>query len=178
MNRLSDIANGLQAALHRLVPRILSQVCRDPNSPCHGCFDRNWWHYKVRDFPSVILQQGGYALAVASELDVFAGDRDALRGLAAASARFWNARAIRHGAFEEYYPWEQGYPPLAFSTLAAMKLAALGAVERNEVQPGAEIAARQLQSRFEAQAANQQVAGLAALAWVRKVFPDLVADTA
>jgi hypothetical protein len=35
-------------------------------------------------------------------------------------------------------------------------------------------ASRQLQERFEGQAANQQIAGLAALAWARKSFPELV----
>ncbi|MFH0909090.1 MAG: hypothetical protein V1929_10035 [bacterium] len=162
----------LETWLGRALPRILSQVCRDPNSACYGCFDRNWWHYKVRDFPSIILQQGGYALWIAAQ--AFPEHKDAFTALAAASARFWNDRATRRGAFEEYYPWEQGYPPLAFSTLAVMKLAARGAVERNEVHPGARIAAHQLTHRFESQAANQQVAGLAALAWLQKVFPDLV----
>jgi hypothetical protein len=164
--------------MQRLLPRMLSQACRDPNSPCHGCFDRNWWHYKIRDFPSIILQQGGYALWVASKLNMGAEDAAALGGLAAASARFWNRRATMRGAFEEYYPWEQGYPPLAFSTLAVMKLVAAGVVAEQDVRAGAEVAAYQLQNRFEQQAANQQVAGLAALAWIRNVFPALVGDKA
>jgi hypothetical protein len=46
-----------------------------------------------------------------------------------------------------------------------------------EVRAGTAVASRQLQSRFESQAAHQQVAGLAALAWCRKVLPELVSDT-
>ena len=80
--------------------------------------------------------------------------------IAAASARFWNARAQKHYAFEEYYPWEQGYPPLAFATLAVAKLADQGVVAVEDVRDGLRIAARQLRTRFEAQAGNQQVAGL------------------
>src|SRR3712207_9393004 len=100
------------------MPRILTQVCRDPTSPLYGCADRNWWHYKIRDFSSIILQQAGYALHLAGTLPEWSRDRPALDALAAGSARFWNARAQKHYAFEEYYPWEQGYPPLAFATLA------------------------------------------------------------
>ena len=100
---------------------------------------------------------------------------DEARRIAAGACRFWNARALRHGAFEEYYPWEQGYPPLAFSTLAIAKLAAAGAVPAGEL-PGLKIAAEQLVSRFEGQAANQQVAGLAAAAWVRKATGLVSAD--
>ncbi len=158
--------------------RLLTQGCRDPHSPLWGSFDRDWWHYRIRDFPSIILQQGGYAVYLASQWGENAKQREAMLRLAAAAARFWNSRAVRPRAFEEYYPWEQGYPPLAFSTLAVMKLVAAGVIEANEVEAGASVAARQLQSRFESQAANQQIAGLAALAYCRKCFPSMVSESA
>lgn len=157
-----------------LLPRLLTQVCRDPNSPAYGCFDRNWWHYKIRDFPSIILQQGGYALYCAAQLPAFTSQADGLRGLAAASCRFWNQRAVKYGAFEEYYPWERGYPPVAFSALTVAKLAASGVVDVKVIMPGLKRAARDLQNRFEARAANQQVTGTAALCWIRKIAPSLI----
>ncbi|MEI9959627.1 MAG: hypothetical protein WDM76_00440 [Limisphaerales bacterium] len=98
--------------------------------------------------------------------------------MTAAAGRFLESPRFATGArSKEYYPWEQGYPPLAFSTLAVMKLAAAGVIPLDKVRQGATVAARQLQSRFESQAANQQVAGLAALAWCRKNFPDLVSES-
>ncbi len=168
----TDLHAPLLAVARNWLPRILTQVCRDPTSPLYGCADRNWWHYKIRDFSSIILQQAGYALHQAAKLPEWQADREALDAIAAASARFWNLRAHKHYAFEEYYPWEQGYPPLAFATLAVAKLAHDGVVPVDEVRAGLRIAARQLRSRFEDKAANQQVAGLAALAWVDKVLPD------
>lgn len=171
-------ADQLADAAVMLVPRLLTQACRDPNSPCYGSFDRDWWHYKIRDFPSIILQQGGYTAWLAAGLPVFSGWKNELTALAAAACRFWNRRATLRGAFEEYYPREEGYPPLAFSALAAAKLAAAGVVQPAEIEVGARVAARQLLSRLESEAANQQVAGLAALAWLRRVFPALVPDTA
>lgn len=63
MKQLADTSDALTAAAERLVPRILTQVCRDPNSVCYGAFDRDWWHYRIRDFPSIILQQGGMKYA-------------------------------------------------------------------------------------------------------------------
>lgn len=167
-----DLHEPLLAVARRWLPRILTQVCRDPTSPLYGCADRNWWHYKIRDFPSIILQQAGYALHQAAGLPEWRNDREALNALAAASARFWNERAQKHFAFEEYYPWEQGYPPLAFSTLAVAKLVYDGVLPIDDVGPGLRVAARQLRTRFEDKAANQQVAGLAALAWIDKVLPD------
>lgn len=167
------LATALSTLVAEQLPRWLSQACRDPNDAAHGCFDRNWWHYRIRDFASVILQQGGYAAHLAARLRPDGIDPEAANALAAASCRFWNTRAIRHGAFEEYYPWEQGYPPLAFSTLAVAKLAHAGIVPLADILPGLRVAARQLASRFEPKAANQQVAGLAALAWIRKIAPEL-----
>lgn len=165
--------------LSEFLPRILSQCCRDSNSPAYGCFDRNFWHYRMRDFASIILQQGGYAVLQAQKaLPGGPLSEDFARSIAAGACRFWDQRAARHGAFEEYYPWEQGYPPLAFSALAVAKMVAAGVCAAGDVDRGLRKAARQLSSRFEPKAANQQVAGLAALAWIRKIRPDLVSDRA
>ncbi|ETX01457.1 MAG: hypothetical protein ETSY1_07320 [Candidatus Entotheonella factor] len=171
---LPELSEHLSAFVERLLPRILTQVCRDPGSVSYGAFDRHWWHYKMRDFPSIILQQGGYALSCAAVLPAFAQASDELWQLAAGSCRFWNLRAQKYKAFEEYYPWEEGYPPLAFSTLAIAKMVAQHVIDGEWVYEGLQKSARQLQQRFEARAANQQVAGLAALCWIRRIAPDLV----
>ncbi len=55
------------------LPRVLTQIDRDPDSPTYGCCDRNYWHYKIRDFSSAILQQSGLVLAKLYRLD-FPGD--------------------------------------------------------------------------------------------------------
>jgi hypothetical protein len=176
--KLLALSENLSEFVERLLPRLLTQVCRDPGAVAYGAFDRHWWHYKVRDFPSIILQQGGYALYCAAGLPTFAHISAELLQLAAATCRFWNRRAQKFRAFEEYYPWEEGYPPLAFSTLAVAKMVAHGVIGHEDVDAGLKKAARQLQQRFEARAANQQVAGMAALCWIRQVAPDLVDESA
>lgn len=173
---MNDVKRFLEGTAEKILPRILTQISRDPGTPFHGACDRNWWHYKIRDFPSIILQQAGYALSVAADLPFASSTGGKLRELAAASARFWNQRAILHGAFEEYYPYEQGYPPAAFSTLAVAKLCQQGIVPLADVRPGLVIAARQLLTRFEAEAANQQIAGTAALSIIRSLDPSLVTE--
>ena len=34
------------------IPKLLTLLDRNPHSPTYGCFDRNFWHYKIIDFPS------------------------------------------------------------------------------------------------------------------------------
>ena len=161
----------------KLIPRILTQVCRDPDSPNFGSFDRNWWHYKIRSFPSIILQQGAYSLYVISKLPIMSNKEIELNKIISAACIFWNKRATKRGAFEEYYPWEKGYPPLAFSTLSIVKLVTLGVVKVDEISPGLNKAANQLLNRFEEQALNQQLAGLAALSWIRVISPELIPES-
>lgn len=162
---LSVAEHNLRSLGQQQLPRIMTQICRD-ESDCHyGCCDRNWWHYKIRDFPSVMLQQAGYAIFVAWR----AGLAPASVSLARQTAMFWLHRAVRTGAFEEYYPHERGFPPLAFTTLAIAKLCMHGVVSPNEIIAGLEVAVAQLLSRFESEAANQQVAATAALATLRKI---------
>ena len=63
----SEMTASFRQLLAEFLPRILSQCCRDANSPSFGCFDRNFWHYRMRDFSSIILQQGGYAVLLAQK---------------------------------------------------------------------------------------------------------------
>lgn len=173
-----SLNDNLTTIGNRVLPRILTQICRDPGSPFWGCCDRNWWHYKIRDFPSAILQQAGYTIALSGEAATNNAYSAELKTLARGTCRFWNQRAQLHGAFEEYYPYEQGYPPVAFSTLAVAKLCRDGVTTLPEVLAGFEVASRQLLSRFESEASNQQVAGTAALAIIRVINPELVPELA
>ena len=46
------------------IPRLLTNLDRDPDSSNYGCFDRNYWHYKVQDYSSALLQQSALTLAL------------------------------------------------------------------------------------------------------------------
>ncbi len=162
--------------INRNFPRILTQLNRDPNTESYGSFDRNWWHYKIRDFSSIILQQGGYFLEMAAQLPEYSEISEQLREYSSATVDFWTRRAGKKGAFEEYYPWENGYPPLAFSTLAVAKIIQSQNLNTAESADALKKAARKLQQRFEPKAANQQIAGLAALAVLKKINPEFVDD--
>ncbi len=172
----SDIEEKLSKTLCFTMPRILTQLNRDPNSCCSGCADRNYSHYKIRDFSSIIIQQAGYMLACAAEMTEFSEERYAFKKIAVESAKFWEKKALSFRAFEEYYAWENGYPPLAFSTLAVARLVNENIIELAGVKKGLRVAVKQLLTRFEPKASNQQVAGTAALAIIRKIAPEMVPE--
>lgn len=120
----------------------------------------------------MILQQGGFFLHEVGKVSAFGESQADFDELARASVSFWTKRALERGAFEEYYPWEKGYPPLAFSTLSAARLIGALEISNPDTEKALRIASRQLLSRFERRAGNQQAAGLAALAHIRNIRPD------
>ena len=163
-----------QTLIGQIIPRALTQVCRDPDSANYGSWDRNFWHYKIRDFSSIILQQGGYLLLQAARLEEYADKAEYFKGLARASVDFWDKRAQKFGAFEEYYPFERSYPGLAFSTLAIAKIIRDLELDPRRYKAGMHIAIKQLEAREELEASNQYLAGLAALYVLSEIMPDLV----
>jgi len=111
--------------LKPLIPRILGQLDRDPDSPTSGSFDRNFWNYKIRDFSSAIIQQGVLILDVIynyeSEDNPFYQAKH-IKELVENSVEYWTTIQLKNGSFNEYYPFEAGFPPTGFSLYAVSLL--------------------------------------------------------
>lgn len=160
--------------LRAKLPRILTQLSRDPDAPTYGSWDRNFWHYKMRDFSSMILQQG---MMVVDALQAYKTEGNPVyrHPLAPqwvdASLDFWASQQLKNGSFNEYYPFESGFPPTAFS------LYAVGVIlkNRNYVSPGDKVtqavqkAINWLLKHPEKEALNQEAAGLAGIVLCSKL---------
>ncbi|MCP1663171.1 hypothetical protein J2T61_001877 [Methanocalculus sp. AMF5] len=153
------------------VPRLLSQLDRDKNSLTYGCFDRNHWHYKIRDFSSIVLQQGTLALALLYSNN-FEGNiyhlNPKIKEWIIASLDYWGEVQLRDGSFNEYWPNEHGYPPTVFSLFSTSESIRL--LEKNmPIDRFNDLKERILKScKFisehdEIGAQNQEIASIAAL---------------
>lgn len=167
-NRNRELCEALWRALAPAVPRLLTQMERDPDSPLYGCFDRDHWHYKIRDFASAILQQGVVSLDALAALDLPGNSLFALprmEDFSRAALRCFARLQRFSGGYDEYYPREQGFPPAAFGCYAA----GLYFFRRGWPEPEPEVrAALQrgvdwLLRRQETEALNQECAALAGL---------------
>jgi len=147
-------------------PRVLSNLDRNEDSETYGCFDRNFWNYKIRDFPSMILQQGGLALALLY-LNNFKGNvyykNEKVKDWAIASTKFWLKYQHRDGSFDEYYPNEHGFPPVVFSLFSTAQIMKLLKIRDDDLLNGIRRSVRFLRKNKEEGAVNQEVASLAAL---------------
>lgn len=103
------------------VPRLLGLLDRNPLSRTYGCFDRQYWHYHVVDFPAARYQEACLTLALLYQIkhrkNPYYQNRLILKWIRA-SLDFWRKMQRRDGSFDEWYPYEHSYVATAFSLYA------------------------------------------------------------
>jgi hypothetical protein len=107
----------------RQIPKILTLLDRNPHSPTYGCFDRNFWHYRMIDFPSGMAQEFTLPLALAYKLDIPKNpyfNQPAIRDWVKAGILYASENAHRDGSCDDYFPYERAGGAAAFALLAAI----------------------------------------------------------
>ena len=148
------------------ISRVLTQIDRDKDSKTYGSCDRNYWHLKIRDFSSAILQQTCLTLALMYNVE-FAGNtcykNNNVKEWAIATLRYMDKIQLKDGSFNEYYPNEHGYPPTAFCLFASCKTYMELELEDKMALNVMDKAANWLMKHREENAYNQEIAAIAGL---------------
>lgn len=103
--------NAYAREIDAALPRVLALPDRDPLSPTRGYGDRQFWAWKLIDFPNGTLQGAVNGLSALLAADAFAphvrraGIEALIVEMQAASLRMMR----RDGSFEEALPYEQSY---------------------------------------------------------------------
>ena len=105
------------------IPKILTLLDRNVHSPTYGCFDRNFWHYKIIDFPSGMAQE--FVLPLALAYDTKMPDNPFYRQpvipqWVEAGILFASDSAHPDGSCDDYFPYERAGGAAAFSLLACI----------------------------------------------------------
>ncbi|MEB3830898.1 hypothetical protein [Phormidium sp. CCY1219] len=106
------------------IPKILTLCDRNPHSPTYGCFDRNFWHYKIVDFPSGMAQEFVWPLALAHETDLPDNPfyhQSAIRDWVEAGILYAARSAHPDASCDDYFPFERAAGAAAFSLLACIE---------------------------------------------------------
>ncbi len=103
------------------IPRILGLLDRNESSKTYGCFDRQFWHYKVVDFPCARMQEALLTLALIysrkyTNNKYFHNKK--ILDLVSTAIKFWSDIQNKNGSFNEWYPNENSFVATAFSTYA------------------------------------------------------------
>ncbi len=115
------------------IPKILTLQDRNAHSPTYGCFDRNYWHYKIIDFPSGMAQEFVWPLALVHSLDLPDNpyfQQPSIKEWAEAGMLFAARSAHADGSCDDYFPFEKASGAAAFSLLAGIESYALLKLDR------------------------------------------------
>ncbi|MBD2041739.1 hypothetical protein [Microcoleus sp. FACHB-672] len=106
------------------IPKILTLLDRNRHSPTYGCFDRNFWHYKIIDFPSGMSQEFVWPLALAYDTNVPNNpfyQQPVIRDFVEAGILYAARSAHADGSCDDYFPYERAGGAAAFSLLACIE---------------------------------------------------------
>ncbi|RMF24084.1 MAG: hypothetical protein D6756_07570 [Cyanobacteria bacterium J083] len=103
------------------IPKILTLLDRNRHSPTYGCFDRNFWQYKIIDFPSGMAQEFVYPLALVYDTDIPENQfyrQSVIKDWVEAGILYAAKSAHADGSCDDYFPFERAGGAAAFSLLA------------------------------------------------------------
>jgi hypothetical protein len=106
------------------IPKILTLQDRNAHSPTYGCFDRNFWHYKIIDFPSGMAAEFVWPLALAYSLPIASNPyfhQPAIKQWVEAGLLYAARSAHPDGSCDDYFPFEKAAGAAAFSLLAGLE---------------------------------------------------------
>ncbi len=103
------------------IAKLLTLLDRNLYSKTYGCFDRNFWHYKIKDFPSGMSQEFTLALALVHSTD-YPGNvyyrNEVLRGHILGAIRYTACSSRPDGSTDDYFPYERALGAAVFSLYA------------------------------------------------------------
>jgi hypothetical protein len=105
------------------ISTILTLMDRNRHSPTYGCFDRNYWHYRIIDFPSGMAQEFVLPLALAYKLDIPGNpyyQQASIKEWVEAGILYAATSAHFDGSCDDYFPFERAGGAAAFSLLACL----------------------------------------------------------
>lgn len=105
------------------IPKILTLLDRNVHSPTYGCFDRNFWHYKIVDFPSGMAQEFVLPLALAYDTNLPNNPfyrQSVILQWVEAGILYAAKSAHKDGSCDDYFPYERAGGAAAFSLLACI----------------------------------------------------------
>ena len=125
----------LQQALAQ-IPNILSRLDTNPHSPTYGCFDLNFWHHKITDFPTGTAIECVWPLALAYDTNSPENpyyQQPALRQWIEAGIFYAAKSAHPDFSCDNYFPYDRDSKTTAFSLLACIETCVLLELDNPEI---------------------------------------------
>lgn len=152
------------------VPRLLSLLDRNEHSPTYGCFDRNYWKYKITDYVNARFQEACLTLALLSKHQNKFCNAKNLENLSIASTKFWSNIQNDDGSFNEYMPNEHSHVATVFSTYCVSNTCLLLKIMDQDVLESLQKAAKWINRNDDLIVVNHDAGAVATLYLLYKLF--------
>ena len=106
------------------IPKILTLLDRNPHSPTYGCFDRNFWHYKTKDFANGRMQELVLPLALVYDLPISDNpyyQQPAIKTWVESGIIYQTNNVYNDGFCNQNFPLEHSTNATAFSLFAGLE---------------------------------------------------------
>jgi len=118
------------------IPKILTLLDRNPHSPTYGCFDRNYWQYRIIDFPSGMSQEFVWPLALVYSLDIPNNpyyQQKVIADWVEVGIIYTAHSSHLDGSCDDYFPFERASGAAAFSLLACIESYIILGLENSQI---------------------------------------------
>ncbi|CAD5968273.1 hypothetical protein PCC9214_03638 [Planktothrix tepida] len=106
------------------IPKILTLLDRNPHSRTYGCFDRNFWHYKIKDFANGRMQELVLPLALVYDLPISDNpyyQQPAIKNWVEAGILYTTDTVHNDNFCDQNFPLEHSASATAFSLFACLE---------------------------------------------------------
>ena len=136
--KVKRLKSVLLSSIKNRCHHLLTLVDTSPYSATYGCFDRTYWQYRVKDFPSGMSQECLYPLSLALKNNHFTNLKNKsfenIKDIILNSIRFSLNSQNKNGSVDDYFPFEQASGATAFSCFAILNIISLKIVELSDLE--------------------------------------------
>lgn len=123
-SKIKEIKSALKKNIYDRSTYLFTLVDKSPESKTYGCFDRQFWQYKIKDFPSGMSQEAIYPVALALQNNIYGSitnkSKNNIYEIIENGIKFSLLNQNKNGSVDDYYPFEQASGATAFTTFAIL----------------------------------------------------------
>lgn len=120
--KAGSVKESYLTGINDKISKLLTLLDKNPYSKTYGCFDRNYWHYKIKDFPSGMSQEFVLALALAWDTNDSQNPfykQKQISEYIQGAIQYTAVSSRSDGSTDDYFPYERALGAAVFSLYAA-----------------------------------------------------------
>ena len=123
-SKINLLKEALKKNIYDRSTYLLTLVDKSPYTKTYGCFDRQYWQYKIKDFPSGMSQEAIFPISLALQNNIYGKltnkSKQKIYEIIENGTKFSLLHQNNNGSVDDYYPFEQASGATAFTSFAIL----------------------------------------------------------